>query len=274
MRNNHYPINFQRAGGFDRQNSQIHRRLRAFSLMELLVVISIIGILAAVALPALKGMGKGSQKTAAQRQLQDDLSLARQIALKDRATVYMVFVPSQIATDPTIYNQFTVAPQRADSRVFTNVLGKQMVSYALMSSRRVGDQPGAERPRYLTDWKTLPDGIIIDPSEFLFVADVNQWMLMNPTNRPMQYAAVPFPTATNLPMNLPVLAFNSQGRLFSQNDEFIDFIRGSVFPARDNNLQFIPGAADILVEPNQVTNTIQVNWLTGRANVLQPNIPE
>ncbi len=245
----------------------------AFSLMELLVVISIIGILAAVALPALKGMGKGSQKLAAQRQILDDLSLARQVALKDRATVYMVFVPSEIATTPAFYSQFTAAPQRSDSRVFTNVLGKQMVGYALMSSRKVGDQPGAEQPEYLTDWKTLPDGMIFDPGEFQFL-DPAVWEAMNPTNRPLQYASVPFPTATNQRVNLPVLVFNSQGRLFSQNDEFIDFVRGSVFPARDDNLQFVPGNPDILVEPNQVTNRIQVNWLTGRANAVQPAIPE
>src|SRR5881409_4404976 len=68
----------------------------AFTLIELLVVMAIIGLLATIGLPALKGFGKGTGMAGAQRQLLQDLGLARLSAINGRTTVYMVFVPTNI----------------------------------------------------------------------------------------------------------------------------------------------------------------------------------
>ena len=67
----------------------------AFTLIELLVVISIMGLVAALAVPAIKNLGKSNTQTAALRQFLDDIGRARQLAISDHTTVYMVFVRTQ-----------------------------------------------------------------------------------------------------------------------------------------------------------------------------------
>ena len=68
--------------------------LNAFSLVELLVVISILGLLAGIAVPALKDMGKSNIQISAARQLLDDVGRARQLAISRHTTVYMIFCPA------------------------------------------------------------------------------------------------------------------------------------------------------------------------------------
>ena len=72
----------------------------AFTLIEMLVVISILGILAALAVPALKNFGKSDVTISAARQLLDDVARARQLAMSQRTTVYMVFVPTNFWNNP------------------------------------------------------------------------------------------------------------------------------------------------------------------------------
>src|SRR5215510_4515182 len=87
------PIQFQTNS---RSAGRIPMRYAAFTLIELLVVMAIIGVLASIGLPALKGFGKGTGMAGTQRQLLDDLALARLRAISGRTTVYMVFVPPGI----------------------------------------------------------------------------------------------------------------------------------------------------------------------------------
>jgi prepilin-type N-terminal cleavage/methylation domain-containing protein len=63
------------------------RLAAAFTLMELLIVLAIMGLLAAIALPAMKGLQKSNTIANATQQLISDLALARQTAIREQTTV-------------------------------------------------------------------------------------------------------------------------------------------------------------------------------------------
>ena len=76
---------------------------RGFTLVELLAVITIVGILAAVVVPHIDQF-KPNVMAAAERQLMDGLGRARQLAMSQRTTVYMVFVPTNFWNDAAYAN--------------------------------------------------------------------------------------------------------------------------------------------------------------------------
>ena len=250
------------------------RRLLAFTLIELLLVITIIGILAALGLPHLKGWGESNSMSAATRQLMDDLALARQRALSTRSTVYVVFV-SPAVVNPATFNPLSASEQKKRSNFFSG----QFTTYALYAPRSVGDQPGHPNERYLTAWKSLPEKVFITQNKFFELDEGTRFSPgFNETNRPFATNAFPFPTVTSPRLHLPFLAFNSQGQLISEKNlagqsegAAIPLAKGSIFYARDRDGKLILGAADTLETPpnNSLTNfnNIRVDWLTGRARL-------
>ncbi|HEX3797858.1 MAG TPA: prepilin-type N-terminal cleavage/methylation domain-containing protein [Verrucomicrobiae bacterium] len=239
---------------------------QAFTLIEMLVVIAIIGILATIGLPAIKGMTKSNATIAANRQLLDDFTYARQRAIADHTSVYVVFDP------PTILN-FTptkLTSQASAMHTYTNLLGGQYTTYALLSLRSVGDQPGQTSPHYLTAWRSLPQGIFIAASKFSGTTNA-----VNFYTNAFRYAQFPFPTIdTNSTLTtflLPYVGFDYQGQLISQVDEAIPLSRGSILYPRDADGNFISSAPDVLETPpgNSITtsNVIHIDWLTGRAHI-------
>ena len=258
------------------------RAARAFSLFEMVVVIGLIGLLAALALPSLK-MGKGNQMNAATRQLLDDLALARLRAINNRSQVYVVFFPKVqsylgIPASGAVFDFFTT------NQAANHLLGSQLAAYAIYAKRSLGDQPGQPTSRYMSEWKTLPDGVFIGNSTTAVQAITNPAVFCNVFNNlPRPLEGIPFPDTTpgNPLLQLPYIVFNEQGRIAPAAGQVLDILiplaTGSLLGARTPTGEFQVTDIDDLETPrfNSVNNSnvVAISLQTGRARVKRQELP-
>jgi len=261
-------------------------RNSAFSLLELLVVIAIIGIMAALSAPIFKNLRATDAMAASTRQLLDDIARARQYAISQRTTVYMVFCPQNFWADPAYVN----LPQTEKDRA-AKLFGKQLTAYTFVTLRSVGEQPGQMSPRYLSPWHTMPDGAVIPLFKFLarnINTPVQDPPLPATANRMFQVPGfsvtnnIPFPSADAAILGppyvwVPYLAFDFQGKLVSGMDEFIPLARGSVSYARNADKSAAQLSPTVIESPpgnslNAFT-LVHIDWLTGRARVEKQEFP-
>jgi len=254
--------------------------VNAFTLVEMLVVISILGLLAALTVPALKNLGKSNAAISASRQMLDGVGRARQLAIANHTTVYMIFVPTNFFVPEQLIWSRLSPVQRA---VITNLCDKQLSGYTFVAYGAAGDQPGRHMWHYLDRWQGLPEGSFI--SQWKFGPRNSTNTVVDPATGaayPVQgfaMAQIPFPTE-DFPMGLtlpylppfPCIAFNYLGQLTSGQDEYIPLARGSVLPAIDPStraFQFNSPSVSETPPGNSVSafNLIHIDWLTGRADL-------
>jgi len=270
--------------------------LRAFTLIELLVVIAIIGLLAGLAAPVLHNF-RPNYAASVTQQLLTALSRARQLAISQHTTVYMVFVPTNYWKDPA----YGISWTPSDFQQASNLLDKQAIGYNFVSLHSMGDQPGRPSVHYLSSWKTLPEGGFINPVKFLPLGG-NPVMTIYTNVTQVAFRVygfdlantispgspvIPFPQENTAKggfrspyITLPYIAFDYMGRLISNQGQgqgaVIPIARGSVQFAHDSNRKARVGVPTFNEQPVGNTtngyNVVYVDNITGRARALQQEV--
>jgi prepilin-type N-terminal cleavage/methylation domain-containing protein len=245
---------------------------RAFTLLEMLIVLIIIAIIASLALPHIRGNTESVAINAACRQLVADFSFARQRAMATRSTVAVVFVPREVRELNWNSSAYTPREQAEIKRLHAG----SYTHYALFTYRKTGDQPGNHQNLgYITEWKSLPEKTFVEPLEF----DDTSFFFRNGLKFPFPFStSIPF----GIPPGLPYIAFDQEGRCIRidrdetgagvlAEDRILRVARGSILYSRESDGTILDQNFDVQQIPpfNSTNNVIHVDALTGRAKRLE-----
>ncbi len=215
-----------------------HNVRGAFTLIELLVVMGIVAIIMLIALPRFTDIGRGSKMKAAVSELRSTLGLARQWAIANRDTVFIVF-PDDYAT--------------LFGGVATNHYPKALRSYAVYSARN----------GFIKDYQYLPQGIFfVDQNNSQNLKTDGRLKAANNVFRPATYRRLPFPENTSPLKIINSIQFQPDGTVATGVVPYEIFISEGVV---------LEGSAgkviNILWKANPVLWSLEVNPYTGMARL-------
>ena len=202
----------------------------AFTLVELLAVIGIMGLLAAVGVPALKGLtGSGGRKQALS-QVMGAIEIARNTAISTGTNAAVIFPDLNFASQPYRYRSMAVITWEATNTnsVTTNSM--------------------------LGSWITLPQGIVLHDTQ------INQLPTLTNTTA----LRIPPSTTPANTMNLRAIVFQSDGALeesYYTNTltlNGISFYEGAVIPSSN------PTTTTNTSKQKTNVETITITHYTGR----------
>ncbi|MCS6770508.1 MAG: GspH/FimT family pseudopilin [Kiritimatiellae bacterium] len=215
-----------------------------FTLAELLIVMGIIAIIFAVAIPRFEDIGRGGKMRAALNELRSTLGLARQWAIANREDVFVV-LPDDFSA---VY-----------SGLPTNEYAKALRSYAVYTRNR----------GYIKDWTYLPLGVYFVDNYNSALASNRTGGCINPSRNVFRSStiysgsqAIPFPTAGSTTKNLNALRFSPQG--WAQENAGGTFVDFDFYLAEGVALEGLAGrVVNIVWKDNPVVWRIAVNPMTG-----------
>ena len=194
---------------------------QAFTLAELLAVITIMAIMIAAAVPALNGLARGASLRGATIQIKTALNLGRQYAITHRQTVFMMF--------PTWNNDNTGADT-------TRTRGYRAYALCTVSNNT---------PAFLSDWQFLPPGVIIQANSDIF-ADAAYSTNMPATGLGLLSAS-----------SLPVVRFKTDGSV-QGSGFYIRIYLGEGYIDNSGNPVLRGNSGTNAVVINMLTGTVKV----------------
>ena len=208
------------------------RRIKGFTLIEMLTVIVIIGILLAATLPAVTHLMKSSALSIATRQVANTLGLARQLAITQRVYARVVFP------------YFDAAVTQQDQK------DMWYRTYAVMTNR---DDTVALGWTYASKWEYLPLGVVFLKDKLPTPPpDPGSLEALNTTPWSAEYPSISYPSRP-----LAYIEFTPTGA--AKNTATLTYQEG---------LMDASGNQTLTSKANAVTNLI--DSLVGHIQVIRP----
>ncbi len=219
-------------------------RTAGFTLTELLVVIVIMAVMMALALPAFQGINKGGAMRSAILEVKTKLSLARQYAITQRTKTYVVFPDNQNASPATYADK--------DEKLF-----RAYRAFNVYSEKDAA---------YISEWTYLPKGIVFYDGKFLGKTVMGK---MFDRDYAQLTATLPFDTTLNK-RKLCVFSFSPDGSAGAagSSDYSIYMCEGwAVINTNGGKYSLSPALGEYGVITNSGLVKISVGGLTGTVKV-------